>query len=297
MSIATPRTGHVQAAAAVAAADDQAYVDDLVGRSGTSFYWAMRLQPEAKRRAMFAVYAFCREVDDIADDEGGANGKQAQLAEWQHELDELYAGRPRHRLARALIEPIDRFALRKTDFEAILRGMEMDAVEPLRIPDQSTLDIYCDRVACAVGRLSVRVFGAPDGLGDRLADALGNALQRTNILRDLEEDARRDRLYLPAEVLAKAGIADLSDAAAVLRHPGIADVCAWLARDAHQRFAAAGEMLAAGDRRALRPAAVMMQVYQRTLERLMARGWRRLEAPVSLSRPEKLWIAVRYGLF
>ena len=297
MSVAASRTPVVEDAAAVASADDQAYVDDLVGRSGTSFYWAMRLQPEAKRRAMFAIYAFCREVDDIADDVGEAAEKLARLTEWQHELDELYAGRPRCQLARALVEPIARFDLRKADFEAILRGMEMDAVEPLRIPDRSTLDQYCDKVACAVGRLSVRVFGAPDGLGERLADALGNALQRTNILRDLSEDARRDRLYLPADMLASAGIDDLSDAAAVLRHPRVPDVCASLARDARQRFIDAGDLLAAGDRRALRPAAVMMQVYRRILARLMARGWRHLDVPVSLSRQEKLWIAVRHGLF
>jgi phytoene synthase len=143
--------------------------------------------------------------------------------------------------------------------------------------------------------LSVRVFGARGPRIERGALALGEALQLTNILRDLTEDARRGRLYLPRELLRGHGI-DGSDPGPVLAHPALPEVCAALAERTRQRFADAERLLATGDRRQLRPALVMMQVYRRTLERLIARGWQRLDQPVRLARPERLWLALRYGL-
>lgn len=275
---------------------DHAYAEDVVKRAGTSFYWAMRLQPEAKRKAMFAIYAFCREVDDIADGPNAAAAKLARLAEWQADIDRLFEGRPRQTITRALMEPISTFGLRKRDFEAILRGMEMDAADRVRIADREELRLYCDRVACAVGRLSVRVFGVAGETGVRLAHAQGQALQLTNILRDLAEDAERDRLYLPADELRRAGIAEVNDTAAVLRHPRLAGVCEGLAETATLCFAEAGALIAGCDNRDVRPAAVMMEVYRRTFARLMARGWQRWSEPVSLSKAEKLWVALRYGI-
>ena len=167
---------------------------------GSSFYWGMRLLPKARREGMFAIYAFCRAVDDIADDLPTREQKIAGLAAWRADIAALYAGEmPHDPLARLLVKPIADFALRRADFEAVIDGMETDALNDIQAPSMAELDLYCDRVASAVGRLSVRAFGETSLAGDRTAYALGRALQLTNILRDVVEDADRGRLYLPRE--------------------------------------------------------------------------------------------------
>ncbi|MBL8660589.1 MAG: presqualene diphosphate synthase HpnD [Rhodospirillales bacterium] len=279
--------------------DDWAQIEADVRASGTSFYWAMRLLPAEKRRAMFAVYAFCRAVDDIADEPGAWNDKKRLLEQWRAAIAALYAGRagePTQPLARALAGPIRTFALRQADFLAIIDGMEMDAAARVRIVDSNQLVLYCDRVACAVGRLSTRIFGTDAETGERLAFSLGQALQLTNILRDLVEDAERDRLYLPADLLATVGVTDTEAATDALHHPRLPEVCEVLAATARARFAEAREIIAGCDRRQIRPALVMMEVYERLFRRLTARGWRRWAEPVSVPASEKLWIALRYGL-
>jgi phytoene synthase len=158
------------------------------------------------------------------------------------------------------------------------------------------LILYCDRVACAVGRLSNRVFGVGEPACDRLARALGQALQLTNILRDLKEDAKRDRLYLPEDMLRAHGVIDTEDACRVLEQPAVEAVCERIAEIARNRFAEAAAVLAQCDRRDTRPALIMMEVYRRTLRRLMFRGWRRWAEPVSVSSAEKLWVTFRYGI-
>jgi len=270
------------------------HVETLVRRSGTSFFWAMRLLRDEKRRAMYAVYAFCREVDDIADEPAHLENKLARLQEWRDEIDRLYDGRASLPVARALAGPIARFELRRDDFLAIIDGMEMDAAERVRIPDVAALALYCDRVACAVGRLSVRVFGIDSGNGDRLAQSLGQALQLTNILRDLDEDAERDRSYLPSDLLKRHGIM-ATDPKAVLADPALPEVCAEIAAIAARRFDEAAAVLAGCDSNKVRPATMMMEVYRRTFLRLRARGWRPPRARVALSRFEKLWVILRYG--
>ncbi len=183
-------------------------IRNRVAAAGTSFYWAMRLLPRDRRNAMYAVYAWCREVDDIADGDRPAAHKLAALADWRDEIEALYADRPRHLVARALHEPVRRYRLRREDFLAVLDGMEMDAREDIRAPDLARLDLYCARVASAVGDLSVHIFGDPSDAAHRVAHSLGRALQLTNILRDLDEDARRGRLYLPRELLERHGIGE-----------------------------------------------------------------------------------------
>jgi squalene synthase HpnD len=272
------------------------YVEQLVRESGSSFYWAMRFLPMEKRRAMFAVYAFCRQVDDIADEPGQIAAKRRALGGWRQEIERLYAGMAERPVAAALLRPVERFDLRKQDFLAVIDGMEMDAAERIRIADMEELHRYCDRVACAVGRLSVRIFGVPQPTGDALASALGQALQLTNILRDLKEDARRDRLYLPDALLRSRGINVRSDAEAVLRHAAIIGVCEQISGLAARKFEEAASLSAASDRRQVRPAIIMMEIYRRTLERLNGRGWRRWAEPVSISPVEKLWVALRYGM-
>ena len=191
--------------------------------SGSSFYFAMRILPAAQREAMFEIYSFCRAVDDIADGDAPRAERSAALAQWRRDIDALYAGSPLPALA-SLARAVQQFGMRKDDFMAVIDGMEMDAVEDIRAPDFATLDLYCDRVASAVGRLSVRVFGMGEDDGIALARHLGRALQLTNILRDIDEDAGLGRLYLPREGLAAAGIG-ATDPATVAAHPDLDAAC------------------------------------------------------------------------
>src|SRR6202011_4198365 len=174
--------------------------------SGSSFYAAMRILPRAQREAMFQIYSFCRHVDDIADSDGPRPERLAALQQWRDDIDALYQGHPPARL-RGYVASVRKFDLKREDFLAIVDGMEMDVPQDIRAPDLETLDLYCDRVDSAVGRLSVRVFGLPEADGTKLAHHLGRALQLTNILRDIDEDAAIGRLYLPREGLLQAGIA------------------------------------------------------------------------------------------
>jgi len=289
---------------ATAMTDDHQRIEDAVRAAGTSFFWAMRLLPTEKRHAMYGVYAFCRAVDDIADDPGTVPGKLEQLAEWRRHIDDLFAGRPSRHETRVLASAVDDFQLRREDFLAVIDGMEMDAADRVRIADAAALRLYCDRVACAVGRLSVRIFGVDQPDGDRLAAALGEALQLTNILRDLKEDSERDRLYLPLDALGAAsgniggngGGDSGADAETLLRRPSLPRVCAETAALAERRFGEAATLLAASDRRRVRPARIMMEVYWRTLGRLRSRGWERWDEPVTVSPAEKLWVALRHGV-
>ena len=177
------------------------------GASGSSFYAGMRVLPKPERAAMYAVYGFCRIVDDIADDlHGDRASRRAELDAWRADLESLYAGGEPGRAA-FLAGPVRRFGLAKADFLAVLDGMQMDVDADIRAPSAALLDLYIDRVASAVGRLSVRVFGMDEAPGLKLAHHLGRALQLTNILRDFDEDAAIGRLYAPREALDRAGIA------------------------------------------------------------------------------------------
>jgi phytoene synthase len=245
---------------------------------------------------MFAVYAYCRAVDDIADGDASPEVKLAGLAAWRAEIDELYRGRPHHPITRALHRPVETYGLAKEDFLALLDGMEMDATNRMVAPSFAELELYCDRVAGAVGLLSVKIFGVSGPAARTLALTLGRALQLTNLLRDILEDAELGRLYLPRELLEAHGI-ETRDPAAVLGHPALAAVCADLAEIAAERFVDARGALRDRPRRAVRPAKVMMNVYRRVLDRLMRRGWDRLDQPVRLHGAEKFWLALRYGIF
>ena len=288
-----PTAGEIQVSPA-------AHAEHVVRESGTSFFWAMRRLPPEKRAAMYAIYAFCREVDDIADDLGGGPDaevvKRHQLTEWRAEIGRLYAGAPETLTARALQPAIAAYGLREEDFVAVIAGMEMDAGERVRIADMSELTLYCDRVASAVGRLSTRVFGLEPDLGDRLAFAQGQALQLTNILRDIDEDAERDRLYLPADLLAEYSINAVGELRAVLQARQLPQVCAHLAGIAAARFREARELIQSCDKAAVRPAVMMLEVYGRILDKLTATGWAPPRTRVRLSPAAKLWVMLRYGL-
>jgi presqualene diphosphate synthase len=262
--------------------------------SGSSFYTAMRILPLAQRDAMFEIYSFCRAVDDVADSTGPREQRVRELAGWRNDIAAIYAGNPspaQHGLAQA----VQRFGLKREDFLAVIDGMEMDVVADIRAPDYPTLELYCDRVACAVGRLSVKVFGLPDGAGIALADQLGRALQLTNILRDLDEDAAMGRLYLPADALRDAGIITTEPLAAVA-DPRIEWACHSLVARARAHFGKAEQIMAHCPRRSVRAPRLMRAVYQTILERLVARGFGPPRTPIRIGKPLLVWMLLRYAI-
>ncbi len=277
-----------------AAPADLAAVEALVRAAGTSFYRGMAVLPPDRRHAMYAIYAFCRIVDDIADDAAPFETRRPRLDEWRRRVACLYRGEADDAVTRVLLGAVRKFALRQADFEAVIDGMEMDAAATIVAPTLADLDLYCDRVAAAVGRLSVRAFGDASAAADLVAWHLGRALQLTNILRDIAEDAARGRLYLPRELLDAAGVP--ADPASVLCHSGLPSVCARLAAMAHAHFRDARTAMAHCDRRAMKPARLMAAMYAAILARLERRGWERPERRVRVPRWEKLWIALRYGI-
>lgn len=266
--------------------------------SGSSFYWALKLLPAAKREAMFRVYAFCREVDDIADGSTDTPDiKLAQLKDYRTAVNALFSGE------NVAIESVQNlksvvvdYQIEQADLLAVIDGMESDAFDTVRIPDEAAFDLYIDQVACAVGRLSDCVFGVEGPHAEKLAHHLGRALQITNILRDVSEDAGRDRLYLPADLLARHGVtgATLSD---TIKHSKLVDAMDELAERAEGCFRRADEALTHLDRTRTRPARMMKAVYWEVLKRLRERGLGNIEQPVRLNKLSKLWIAISRGVF
>lgn len=261
--------------------------------SGSSFYAAMRILPREQREAMFQIYSFCRQVDDIADSEGPRPERLAALQQWRDDINALYQGHPPARL-RDYISSIRRFDLQREDFLAIVDGMEMDVPRDIRAPDLATLDLYCDRVASAVGRLSVRVFGLPRDDGILLAHHLGRALQLTNILRDVDEDAAIGRLYLPLEGLLHAGITS-TDPLKVVSDPALPKVSAALVTRAREHFEKADEVMGRNPRRIVRAPRIMSKYYRAILELLVTRGFSAPRAPVRLNKWARIAIVLRYA--
>jgi phytoene synthase len=286
----------VSTAAAITDFEARDHVHNVVEASGTSFLQGMRLLPEERREGMYAVYAFCREIDDVADEPAPVAEKMARLREWRREIERLYEGKPQTLTGRALLPIVQTYRLDRADFLALIDGMEMDAIEDIRAPSLARLELYCDRVAGAVGRLSIRIFGAEEPQAVSVARHLGQALQLTNILRDLKEDAEAGRLYLPEELLAANNI-KTREPFEVLAQPGLPGVCAAIAQRARDHFQKAGEAMRRCARGPMKPAAAMGAVYRGYLDMLERRGWTKLDEPVRLSKWRKLWIALRHGLF
>jgi len=261
--------------------------------SGSSFYTAMRILPRAQRQAMFEIYSFCRQVDDIADSRGPREERRRELDRWRADIDAMYAGAPVARV-QGLAQALQNFGLKREDFHAVIDGMEMDVIADIRAPDNAMLDTYCNRVASAVGRLSVRVFGMEEASGIALAHHLGRALQLTNILRDLDEDAAFGRLYLPAEALRDAGIT-ATEPAAVLSSPALSKVCAHIVERARAYFAEADKIMAQSPRRAVRAPRIMAEAYRLILASLTERGWSHPRHPIRIPRTRLAWIVVRHA--
>jgi phytoene synthase len=272
---------------------DLAAVETIVKRAGTSFYRGMKVLPRDRRAAMYAIYAFCRIVDDVADEPAPLPQKMAGLEEWRQRIHALYAaGATDDPVTRNLLLAIRTYDLQKRDFIAVIDGMAMDTEQAIVAPDLATLDLYCDRVAAAVGRLSVRAFGDGSADAQEVAWHLGRALQLTNILRDVAEDAGRGRLYLPREWLDDAEVPH--DPAGALAHKALPALCARMAAQAHRHFDSATAAMARCKPSAMKPARLMGATYAALLDALQQRGWSNPAVPVKLTRWQKLWIALRH---
>jgi presqualene diphosphate synthase len=264
-----------------------------VAASRSSFTVGMTLLPKEAREAMFALYAFCREVDDIVDESPTLDLRQRGLQLWRERIRALFHDQKHSdSITKALSVALERFPLVEEDFQTIIDGMAMDMGDPICGPTLAALDLYCDRVASAVGRASVRIFGDASENGLAVAHRLGRAFQLTNILRDLAEDAERGRLYLPEEILNRHGITT-REALKVLRHPQLASACRDLAQLARQHFAKADAAMRLCPPAAMRPARIMRAYYGAILSRLIAADWRNPFKRVSLSVWQKVWLALK----
>jgi len=261
----------------------------------SSFYRAMAILPRAQRDAMFEIYSFCRAVDDIADGEGSREEKTAALDAWRRDIAALYDG-GHAGLAQGLITPLREFSFRQEDFLAVIDGMQMDVDENIVAPDAEKLDLYCDRVASAVGRLSVRVFGLPEQEGIDLAHHLGRALQLTNILRDIDEDAGIGRLYLPRDLLIGAGILNATPAQAAARED-LDPVGRPLLAQARDHFDKAEAIMAARPRAEIRAPKIMYLAYRAIWRRLDRRGFKAPREKIATPKLALLGAFLRYGLY
>ncbi len=262
----------------------------------SSFYAAMRILPKRQRTAMFALYAFCRAVDDVADEPGPETPAErlAELERWRADVAAMFAGRPSQRLSD-LARSVRGFNLQHKDFDAVIDGMAMDAADNIRAPDWATLDLYCDRVAGAVGRLSVRIFGLPDEQGETLAYHLGRALQLINILRDVDEDAAMGRLYLPREALESASVKTTAPLEAAA-DPKLAAACVEVAARARQYLGKAESIMDAAPRAAVKAPRLMAAAYGSILDRMVAEGFAPPRRRVGASRQRVLAALLRYGV-
>jgi presqualene diphosphate synthase len=258
-------------------------------------FWAIRLLPASRRRAMEALYRFWREIDGIAADRSSPLLKQAFLSDWRAEIALLYDGRPRREVTVGLLEPVQRYGLRCDDFLTIVNGLEMEIRDAAEMASPGDFDLHSARAAIAMSRLATRILGLEERAATQFATALGQGLHLTRILRDLALDASRNRLHLPAELLA-AHCVEATDPRAVLAHPLIDYACRELAATAERHYAAAGEAIAGRHSQEMRIAALMLGSCRGLHAAVLARGWGRLEKPVRLSARRKAMLLLRYGL-
>jgi len=272
--------------------DPKAYVAEVVRASGSSFARPMMVLPREKREAMLALYAFCRETDDVADEIEDLDESLRQLNAWRDEVEALYTGNSRHPVAIALAGPVERFGLPKKYFIELLNGFDMDRSGQMVRPELATLEQYCYRVACCVGLISVEIFEYEDAKILEFAEHLGHAFQLTNILRDIGEDAERGRIYLPLEFLDRHGMADVPPKD-LMAHPGLRAVCAEIGALARRRFDQASANLPASEVRNMRPALLMRAVYESYLVRMEESDWHLSGDRVRLGKAAKIWTLLR----
>ena len=271
------------------------YCQEKAAQSGSSFYYSFLFLPPARRAAITALYAFCREVDDIADECADINIARTKLEWWRSELAQTFAGTPSHPVSQALLPAIRAYDLAREQFDEIIDGMEMD-LQYVRYADFKALQLYCYRVASVVGQLAATIFGYTDRKTLKYAHDLGMAFQLTNIIRDVGEDARRNRIYIPQDELAQFGVAE-SDLLQGQTSAAFRALMALQVTRARAFYVQALQALPAQDRRSQRPGLVMAAIYQKLLNEIERDDFQVLHQRITLTPLRKLWIAWRTWVF
>lgn len=267
------------------------YCQDKTASSGSSFYYSFKFLPETRRKAITALYAFCREVDDVVDECSDVGVAAVKLNWWREEIERLFEGKPRHPVTQALLPHTKEFNLAAEYFQEIIDGMEMD-LQQSQYPDFKSLSLYCYRAASVVGLLSVEIFGYTDRNTLKYAHDLGMAFQLTNILRDVREDAERGRIYIPADELEKFGV-NSSAFTKGKTTPALQNLFEYQAQRARQYYQSAMQHLPDCDQYSQRAGLIMSAIYETILEEIEADGYRVLEHRISLPTLRKIWIALR----
>ncbi len=269
-------------------------IKNMVKKSGTSFFWSMRLLPNAKRNAMYTIYAFFRHIDDIVDGNAPLEEKQELLSAWREELDNIYDKKlPTTDIGRRIYKNCMRFKLPKEEFIELLDCISMDIPKPVQAPTMQEFERYCSGVAGVPGNLTLRVLGVKDQeLIKELSKTLGTALQITNILRDVKEDAYAQRLYIPEECLQKAGISS-RDPMTVLVDKNLAIAREDLARQAAAYYDRAFELLKKIDKKNARPVKAIAYIYKRYFDIMSNRGWEIVSPKPHIGKMSKLCLALK----
>jgi 15-cis-phytoene synthase len=285
----------MNAPAGQAAISPQQYVQDKAAASGSSFYYAFLFLPPPRRAAITAFYAFCREVDDVVDETSDAGVAAAKLAWWRQEVQAAFAGRPSHPVMKALMPLAGDFDIQPAHLQAVIEGCQID-LQQTRFLDYAGLQCYCHLVAGVVGEVAANIFGRTAAGTVRYAHRLGLAMQLTNIIRDVGDDARRGRIYLPMDELQQFDVR----AQEILKRDapwGYSErfeaLMRFQAKRAHQHYDEAFALLPEADRRAQKPGLMMANIYRTLLREIEADGFRVLHQRTSLTPLRKLWIAWR----
>jgi phytoene synthase len=267
------------------------YCREKAAHSGSSFYYSFLFLPPERRRAITALYAFCREVDDAVDEPSDPSAARATLAWWRGEVEQLFAGNPQHPVTRALAPMIEPFGITQARLSEIMDGMEMD-LNQSRYLNFAGLQLYCHRVAGVVGALAAGIFGYRNAKTLEYAEKLGLAFQLTNIIRDVGEDARKNRIYLPLDDLKEYGVA-ATDILNASHTESFVRLMRFQAERARRCYDEALAFLPAEDRRAQRPGLMMAAIYRALLDEIAGDNYRVLEQRTALTPIRKLWIAWR----
>lgn len=270
------------------------YCAERAASSGSSFYYSFMFLPERRRRAITALYAYCREVDDVVDETADPEVARTKLAWWRNELAAVYGGRPQHPVALALVDVVGEFDLGHDLLAEIIDGMQMD-LDCNRYPDFTALAQYCHRAAGVVGLLSARIFGYTQPQTLDYAHDLGIAFQLTNIVRDIGEDARRDRIYLPLDDMSRYGVSP-ADVLNARDSDGMRNLIRFQIARARSYYSQALAKLPEADKRAQRAGLIMAAIYRRLLDEVESEGARVLSARISLTPVTKFWLAFRTWL-
>jgi phytoene synthase len=270
------------------------YCQDKAAQSGSSFYYSFMFLPPEKRRAITALYAFCREVDDVVDECSDENVARTTLAWWRSEVAAIYTGKPQHPVAQALVNVVQQFNMPQEHLLEIIDGMEMD-LQHQHYADFKALQLYCYRVASVVGLLAAEIFGYTDRKTLKYAHDLGIAFQLTNIIRDVGEDARRGRIYLPLDELQQFGVTP-ADILALRESAGFHQLMQYQIERAQRYYEQALAQLPGVDRKAQRTGLIMAAIYRTTLEEIETSGCHVLKERVSLPPLRKLWLAFKTWL-